>query len=313
MIPGAKWVERIRAWTGGPGSGGRGRLLRALLLVLWLAGIGLMAWLVWANWPEIYPYLRAADLRWLAAAAVGYVLSIVAAILGWTLIMRPFAPQVSLAQHGRIYAVTLVARRLPGTLWYVGGRLILYGDLGISKTFVAIASAVEIVIFVVSGALLGAGFLPRFPNVGWLLAILFLGSALALWFSPDLITSFLRRRGLEPQSAARRTDLAGWLAAYSANWLSGGVMVAAIIAAFTPIGIGDLPYILGAWAFSGAVGTLTIFLPSTFGLVELSLAALLSRIMPLPLAVVIAVVTRLLTYLFDFLLASVLYPFVRRR
>ncbi len=293
--------------SGGP----RRILLRAALVLLWAAGVGLLVWLVWTNREQLIPYLRSADIGQLFVAFGAFLLSIVTAAAGWTLIMRPVAPDISFGTHARIYAATLIARRLPGTLWYVGGRVLLYGRLGVPRSYVAFASGLEMVLFVVSGMLLALVLLPRFPTMDLLVTALVAATAFLLWFSPTLIDRFLRWRGLEAPIAPDRRDVARWILAYCANWISGGLMVAALIRALAPLPAEQIPFVLGAWAFSGAMGTLTIFLPSTFGVVEISLSVFLSTILPLPLAAAVAILTRILTYLFDFLVAAALYPFLR--
>ena len=93
-------------------------------------------------------------------------------------------------------------------------------------------------------------------------------------------------------------------------WIAGGLMVAEIVSAFRPLASSEIIYVTGAWALSGAAGLMTFFLPSTFGVPELTLAALLSTMMPLPMAGFITIITKLTNLLFEVALSAVCYPIV---
>ena len=289
-----------------------GKALRGLVLAVWILGAALLAWLAWKYWPEIAPYLQQANPAILASSFLGYLLSIVSATLGWSLIMRPLFPRLRWGLHSRIYSITLIARRLPGTLWYVGGRLMLYQAEGISKAYVAFASGLEIVVLVATGLGLGLVLLPG--SASFTLPALAGGllSAVFVFSSPRIITWIIKRRGLTLERTPMALDALGWILAFTATWLCGGAIVFLVIRAFVEIDLAQFGYVLGAWAFSGAIGTLTIFLPSSFGLAEISLSLLLSRIIPLPLAGAVAIIVRLLTILYDFAIAAAFYPFLRK-
>jgi hypothetical protein len=95
-------------------------------------------------------------------------------------------------------------------------------------------------------------------------------------------------------------------------WLMGGIMLAQIVGAFSVIGPQQLVYFIGAWSIAGAGGMLTVLLPSSFGVTELALTFFLSRMLPLPLAATVAVLTRILTTLGEIALSIASYFFLKR-
>jgi hypothetical protein len=74
----------------------------------------------------------------------------------------------------------------------------------------------------------------------------------------------------------------------------------------------DTLYITGAWGVSGMLGLLTLFLPSSFGVAELSLTAFLVKLVPFTIAGTIAIGVRIFTLVMEILLSAAFYPFILR-
>jgi len=299
--------ERI----GSPGALRTGlRIAGALAWGVALAIVGVVAW---RNRETLVPYLAQADWRQMGWAFLLYLGSLGLAVIGWIAIIQPFAGGVSGWTHVRIYLATLAARRLPGTVWYVGGRLVLYKQLGVSRAAVSVASSVEFLVSLVSGTLLGLALLP----VGLSLSGLVVAAALVgvlgglLLLHPRVIAWTMRRLQRPLVGELSLTAVASWLGAYLGMWLLSGAMLSRIVSAFRPLGAHELWLAVGAWALSGSVGLLTIFLPSTFGATELTLTVFLSLLVPLPLAAAIAIFARILTTVFEIAVAITAYSLLR--
>jgi glycosyltransferase 2 family protein len=290
------------------------RATRLVIASVWVITLALLAWLAWRNRDTLIFYLVGANYWRLLLALPFYLGTIVASVIGWSFIMRSFAQPVALGTHLRIYCATLAARRLPGTIWYVGGRVILYRQLGISGLVVSLASTVELVVTTIAGITVGLFFLPLGlslpPQItAWLLVGAVLGLAC---LHPAVLTKIMLWLG---RPLARRfgwRDLIKWLLAYGMVWWMGGMMLAQIVGAFSVISPQQLVYFIGAWSIAGAGGMLTVLLPSSFGVTELALTFFLSTVLPLPLAATIAVLTRILTTLAEIALSIASYLFLKR-
>ncbi len=289
-------------------------LIRAAIFGFWAFGLGIVLWLGWQFREEIIPYLQSANRWTLFSSILWFWLSLGAIILGWAAIMRAVAPAVPFWTHVKIYSATLAARRLPGTLWYVGGRLILYKREGVSRTLTSVASGLEMGMIALTGAVIGLLLIPaRFhiPIAASLPAVMVI-LAFLLAFSSKLIAGLAGRLGQAFPWPVRLPTILIWFACYALAWLMGGGMLLQIIRAFQPVDPANLSFIIGAWAFSGALGTLTIFLPSSFGVSDISLAFLLAQVMPASAAGSVAILTRILGILFEFVLAGIFYPWIRQ-
>jgi hypothetical protein len=287
--------------------------LKLAVGIFWALGISLLLWLAWRFRDDILPYLANVEPWGFVRAFGWYLASLAAIVAGWVALMRHFAPGVSWRTHVRIYCVTLATRRLPGTLWYIGGRLVLYRREGISRALISIASSVEYAVIIVSGALVGLVLLPAAAGIPGATAGALVLAGLMVLFSPRLVAWLARRIGRPLPVAIRLHDVLGWLLALVVMWLCGGMMLFEIIRSFAPLPFDRVVYVIGAWALAGTLGALTFALPSSFGVGDISLAFLLARIMPPAAAGTIAVATRFLGLIFELVPAAVFLPWIRRR
>lgn len=89
--------------------------------------------------------------------------------------------------------------------------------------------------------------------------------------------------------------------------LAGGLMIANIVKLFTPLSNSGTLYVIAARAISGLAGYLTYLLPSSLGASDLTTIMLLSNIIPVALATVVAVIIRIFTTLCELVLSAIFY------
>jgi hypothetical protein len=231
-----------------------------------------------------------------------YAIAIGAVAIGWHLIMYYVGEQHNLLLNIKIYVYTLVARRMPGTLWYVAGRAILYQRLGISGRVTTLASGIEIVLGIVAGFMVGLPALFLQLGLSWVsIAVFTFIEAIGLVILyPPLLCKLLSLFSyyVDPKSITIRTVLA-WLCSYVSMWISGGIMTCTVVAALYPLSWGQIPTIISLWSLTGVISYSVFLLPSNLGATEIALSVMLSHIIPLPIAVATAILVRILTTVFD--------------
>jgi hypothetical protein len=79
---------------------------------------------------------------------------------------------------------------------------------------------------------------------------------------------------------------------YAGVWLTGGLILFLVIRAVHPLDWALLPTVMQSWVLSGLVAYIVFFSPIGFGVRELTLAAMLSLIIPLSAAIVIVLLVR---------------------
>lgn len=237
-----------------------------------------------------------------------YSLALGLAILAWGKMMTALGTQISWRTHIRVYSITNLARRLPGMLWYVAGRLVLYEEDKASRMAISVASALELVLIALSGLMIGVALWPgaisEFLNPLWIAGIVVL-SLIAI--HPKVIRIPLRWFGAEREHIAatqlRYGQVLIWLCLYGGVWLAGGFVLFALIQTVYPVSLTWLPQVIGAWSLSGMVSVVAAFLPVGLGLRELALGLLLAAFLPEGIAIIIALLARLLLTFYELLWA----------
>ena len=107
-----------------------------LTLVTILLSVGILAALLYSEREVLLTYDW--DLTWrnLLVALLVLLAGMVLAAYIWGDIMRTLGSRVAMGLHIRYYALSQLARRLPGTVWYVAGRSYLYRPHGDSARLV---------------------------------------------------------------------------------------------------------------------------------------------------------------------------------
>lgn len=286
-----------------------GKLVKLVLYLIWAVLFAFLAYTVWKSRDQLLPYLVKADYSQFLIVALVYLVALFLAVLNWAVIMHAFESSISFWMHAKIYLVSMVSRRLPGTIWYVGGRMIFYKRLGVPSIKTASASGIEFIISFVADALLAAIFIPIGLNLSkiWLIPLVLVVVAGLLVLRPKTVEKIMIKLNHPLAQPVSMSQVISWLLLRMALVLAGGVMIFFTIRIFTPLRFDSLLFVLGARALSGAAGMLTFLLPSSMGASDLTLLAMLSTIIPTSLATVIALLVRIYTTLFELVFGLIFF------
>lgn len=278
-----------------------GRLSRALAVVAILFSLAVVAVLLQRNAGELGFYLASADFRWLGASLVLYVVTFVGLALLWHSLISHFGETQRAVHDVYVYAQSSLARRLPGGIWYLAGRVSAYKGTGVAASATLAASAVEFTLVLLSGALLSL--------LGWL--FLDAGDAFGvvqvagLTVTAILVVGSPRVLSLALRYVSRRQDgvvlkdvtpiqTLVWLGLYTVIWVIGGVTLYVMIGSFYRLDVALLPSIMNSWFLAGLTGNIALFVPSGLGVREVGLTFLLGRVLPTSLAALSALLFRVL-------------------
>jgi hypothetical protein len=235
----------------------------------------------------------------------------------WRQMLLSFDCHTTARHHTRIYCYSMLGVILPGGIWPMASRSILYKRLGVDSVMVAAASVVEaLVIGIASMAVYatyliidpGTGLLRR-PEIGIGIALL----ALLLLYPPifdRLANQALKwRRAGENASVVhfRARQLLFWLLLEAVVVVIGGVALFVLLSSMMAVPVAALTKLVGAWAATVAVGNLFFWLPATSLLRDGVLVFALAAIIGLPVAVLFAVLARVWSVASMLLLAGVIW------
>lgn len=269
-----------------------------------------LASLVYRNWDVIVAYDWQIRPLPLMASFLLYSFALGLAVTNWGQMINKFSKNLGWMKHFRIYITTNLAQRLPGIFWHVFGRAILYEREGVPKKVVAIVSGMELALLAISGLLVSllvapALLLERVGSPWWLL--LGVIGTLAL-LHPRALLSIIKRfhvANYEEPFELQYVILLGWLAKYAIIWLTGGIILFAIINIIYPLSWVYLLQVIGIWSLSGTVAMISTFSPSGLGIREITLSLLLSPFIPSGIGVIIALLVRILLTIYEALWAVI--------
>lgn len=238
----------------------------------------------------------------IGGAFSAYWLGLTLATLIWAQIMQQLGSTLPYATHIDYFCLSHLAKRLPGTLWYLAGRTYLYNQAGESLRLVAFGSSLELVLTFVSGCvttLFFAGYAlaeqTPFGWWGWLL----LATGGFLLLHPAFLHYLWRRFKLVDAPRLQYRQLLQWVLLYSIIWMIGGLVLFCISNLVTRVAVVHLPYLIGCWSLVGTLSFVVFFLPSNLGFTEVGLSLLLVTVIPSSLAVIVAVINRIFLLLYE--------------
>ena len=228
----------------------------------------------------------------------------VSVIWGW--IINHFSKKLVFHKHIRFYIISNLAKRIPGTVWYLASRFQLYNTEGLDLKITAIASGLEMVLITLAGILVTLLFasqtLLEYHISPFIFIIIFIVGLIII--HPKVIQWALRLKSVEIQSFNYQFVIKG-IAAYVISWILGGAVLFETGNLIYPIGVENLPYFITSWSLVGILSTILFFSPSNLGITEIGISLLLSKVVPSSIAVLIAISTRILMILFEILWAGV--------
>ena len=245
-----------------------------------------------------------------------YFSGLYASSVVWGKMMNDLTDPLPDHQHKNIYIVTHAARRIPGIVWHVLGRIAWYEKLGVRKGITAFANGLETILIMVSGLVMVAILFPFLtPESGVKLWQIFLGIGIGLLaLQPRLIQAIMKKLGQEtPPQEISFAMVLKWFLYYLVIWLTGGTVLFLIVSAMINVSYSLWPVCIVVWCIAGVAGMLLIFMPSGFGLNEATISLLLAIHISSSIAVAAALIIRILLTVYDFAIAAILISLYNRR
>lgn len=297
---------------------------RAIRLVAGtVVSAGALAWVFAAllgAWPEV-SRIRYRPLPTAGALAVAVLCTLSSGYL-WLRTLRLLGAPLDFARGLRIWIVSQVARYVPGKVWHYAGRVYLAREAGVPTGVVGLSLVVELLLTVSSAAAVAAAGLAFAPDGGrepaWLLLLL---PGLLVAAAPERVlrlTSRVLRRPPEERAGLAlrlgRRGLLPLLAGYAAVWLGYGVSLQLLSFSTHEAPVTRIPALAGVFAAAWLAGLLSFVTPGGLGVREGVLATLLARIVPVPAALLLSLLSRVVLTLAELAcVALVVAAGVRKR
>lgn len=285
------------------------RGLQILIVVLIFTFLLRNLYLNWSeistyNWSLDYPaFAIACSLMLLASSFYAYL---------WKLILVRLGNPLSYRKSFRIFFLSQLGRYIPGKVWGILGLVYLSGREGITQAISGASIILQLILQVISGVMLFILTLPfwrEIPALGALYAVLLFFPLGLVFLHPTLLgrgfNFALRLAGQEPIDLNwGYRYILGQLALWGGFWVIHGLASYHLIKAISnppP----PFPVVTGIFAIAWVAGFVSLLTPSGLGVMEGTLTLLLGFYLPLYMATIIALVTRLLRTAGDLVCAAI--------
>lgn len=283
------------------------RRIGIVLAVISLLTIGYQLWLAWPQLKGVHIAVAPALL-----ALIVISLNLTLAALLWRTILQRLGSNMPLPVALSTWFLSQIVRYAPGNVWHLLGRVYLAQQQGVPAQSSSLSMVFELVHVITSGLLITVLSLLFWQHDVLNLAALLVLPFLACYIWPQILhrplTLILRRAGQPSEDLAiRRRDLVALLPGYGAIWLIYGSSLYLLVNAIYPLPITTLPAITGIYAFAWVIGFLSFITPSGLGVREGILSYLFSFIMPVPVALLMAILARVWMTVGELLCAGLVF------
>ncbi len=270
--------------------------------------IFLSAWIIQANWSELNVTAHWQEYGELFLhSLLLYPFALFSQAYAWFIIVSAIGYDTALYEEIRIYLYTYLMKRLPGSIWYIGGRAALYKLQGADTTIALAGSGVEVMLLTMA-SLIGSGIAYSVLLLGpWLGFCVGIASTLTLLLLMQQLGVHLwrflrhhipsRAHRYFPETAAM-FPFTQALVLYLCAYQIGAIITLDIIQTLG----GHITYAqaLLNWSIAGGAGILiSLVVPAGGGARDLSMWALLSSALPVNYALVAVILLRVILLVGD--------------
>ena len=295
-------------------------ILRWVLLAVVLVAVGAA---LWRNWAEVRTELSRLDAVTALVSLVLALLSPVLTMLGWRVVLADLGSPLHLAPAGGIFYVGQLGKYLPGSVWSVLAQAEMGARLGIPRRRAAVTGVVVLGMSLLTGGFVGLAALPALLGHGgdypwWLIVVVLVLGAVVV--APPVLNRIvalglrlLRRPPLEHALSTRAVLVAvSW---FVGAWLVMGLAVWVVARSLAPAGSDGARLLLVSvcgFSLAGVLGMVSFLVPAGVGVRDGVLLLLLAGLVPQPVGIAIAVISRFETVLVDVLCAAFGWWWARR-
>ena len=179
--------------------------------------------------------------------------------------------------------------------------------VSLDRRVITFASALELVLAVVAGSILVIFIGDQFKSIASLIWVVFALVVGCVVIQPKILHGILRLIKVESLQPIQLRHSVEWTLYYIVIWITGGIAQYFLIGTIVNLDIGLIAPIIGAWVISGLAGTLVTILPLGLGIREITLAVLLTPILPAGMAPITSILSRVIFTIFDLSIAGLTF------
>jgi uncharacterized membrane protein YbhN (UPF0104 family) len=300
---------------------------RVLQVGLPLVILAIVFYYVRSDWTKLTSYRFHVNPWLLMLAFLGFILQVLSFGLIWRTILIRLGWRLDLRTCLRVYLASEFVRYIPGNVWHVITRIVWIGKYGVPRSVAFASMTVELITKLAAGALVFGVSLLFWSDMGAvttllrntpILMALGIGTIVGLLIvlHPRILNGLLnfalRILKREPVVLTLRyRDILLVTLAWSMSWLIAGCAFYVLLLALLPAApLAMLPICIGIYAIVWDIGFLSVITPSGLGVREgamVALFALALPVIPVALATIVAVLSRIVSTIAELMCVSIAY------
>ncbi|MDQ2750922.1 MAG: flippase-like domain-containing protein [Actinomycetota bacterium] len=290
--------------------------VRLGLLVLAMA---FGAYFVASRWGRLSSILGRMDPRAVIASVILAAAGTLLGMMGWRAMLADLGARLPVSMATRVFLVGQLGKYLPGSVWSFLGQAELAKAQRVSRKAALTGSLLGAGVMIAAGLTLAAALLPfgstRAVHTYWWVVLVVPVFVLAL--HPRISGAVVDRglRLIRRQPLDSRPTYAGMLRAaawYAVGWVLLGLHAWLLAVALGAPAVASLAVAIGGFALAVCIGLLFLPAPAGAGVREIALTVTLSPVLGPTEALAVALVSRVILAVLDFVLAGLAALWVRR-
>ncbi|WP_426592746.1 lysylphosphatidylglycerol synthase transmembrane domain-containing protein [Cellulomonas sp. McL0617] len=273
--------------------------------------VGFVVVFVAGEWSDILDAVHRLDAASIVGAFAFVLVGLFAAALSWRSVLAGMGSPLPVTAAARVYFLSQLGKYIPGSIWPVLAQTELSTEYGVPRVRAGSAALTQLVVglvvgIAVAGATLSVASADALRAYWWLLFVAVAGIVMLVpaVFNRVMVLArrVLRRPGGDEISGRTLLRSAAWALVM---WVTFGAHLWCL-AAGSGVSSANLGLLTtGAYALAWVVGFVIVFLPAGAGAREAALVLAMAPVMDRSTALALALVSRALMIVGDFLCAGV--------
>jgi uncharacterized membrane protein YbhN (UPF0104 family) len=288
-------------------SGWRRWLRMAMVLVA--VGLGVAA--IASQWDDFSSALTELHPMPVLLSGVLVLLAMLASMLAWRVLLADMGSSLPLAVAARVFFVSQLGKYVPGKVWMFVAQVELGREHNVPAKRSAVVGMLTLMLTVATGLLVPLAILPlldvaAFGRFWWAFVLV---PVLLVMLHPKLLNPLIRLafKVIRKQPPEEPLTLGGIVRSVFWMLVSWGFYGLSLWALLRDLGADEakaLPLAIAAFALSWTIGFIVLITPAGAGVRETALVVVLGQVMVQPVALLAALVSRLLMTFADLALAG---------
>lgn len=268
-------------------------------IIIYLLVFYFISRIICSNWQKISESLEGVNFIWLLLSLIITTIALAYQSYIWHRLLKYFQPKLTFRESYSTYFKSIITRYLPGGIWVFFARTYLTSKLSFSKTQAFFLILVESLLVVFSGCIV---FLLIQPYTGYntyinILLIILIAAIVVFLLWPRYLINILQHiSGKEFTIIPLPFSLICTIVAmYIIQWIFSGLCLFLLSKSIIAVNISQFLPLTAFFAVSWIIGFIVVFVPSGIGVREMIFIILISSIVGAPFAVLLALLSRLVS------------------